>query len=120
MPQLIVVPNALLTVVETNAYLAKAARILSAGERSEIVDTLASDPQCGDVVPGGGGIRKVRFGAKGKGKRGGVRVIYYYHSRRMPLFLLTVFGKNEKSDLSQGEIRQLAKAVKQIPSTYGA
>lgn len=85
-----------------------------------IVNELAADPERGDVIPEGGGIRKARFAAEGRGKRGGVRVIYYYHGRRMPLFLLAVFAKNERSDLSRDEVHRLAKAVKVIARAYGA
>jgi hypothetical protein len=113
------VPDTLLTVVETDAYLAKAGKLMSEAERLEIVNTLAADPECGEVIRGGGGIRKARFGLSGRGKRGGARVVYFYHSRRIPAFLLTVFAKNERSDLTQDEINQLAKAVKLIAKTYG-
>jgi hypothetical protein len=66
------------TVVETPVYLADAKRLFSPDEQKAIVDRLAVDPLCGLVIPGGGGIRKVRFGFGGRGKSGGVRIIYLF------------------------------------------
>jgi hypothetical protein len=64
------------TVVETPSYLADADRLFSQTERAAVVDRLASDPTCGVIIPGGGGIRKVRFGFGARGKRSGARIIY--------------------------------------------
>jgi hypothetical protein len=62
-------------------------------------------------MPGTGGVRKLRWALEGKGKRGGARIIYYFHSRAMPIFLLTVFSKNEKVDLSKSEKNELRKLI---------
>jgi hypothetical protein len=70
-------------------------------------------------MQGTGGIRKLRWSAQGRGKSGGVRVIYYYHNETIPLFLLTVFGKGEKSNLSKSERNQLVKVTAQIIKQYG-
>jgi len=108
-----------ITVVETNAYLARAERRMTAAERSAAVFMIAADPFCGDMIEGGGGIRKVRFAVGGRGKSGGVRIIYYYHNATIPVFLLTVFAKSEKSNLSKAERNALAAAAKQIARAYG-
>jgi len=76
-----------------------------------VIDHLAAQPRAGDLIQGTGGIRKLRWARGGRGKSGGVRVIYYFHSDRIPLYLLTVFGKGEKADLSKGERNELAKLV---------
>lgn len=76
-----------------------------------MIDRLAAQPRAGDLIQGTGGIRKLRWARGGRGKSGGVRVIYYFHSDRIPLYLLTVFGKGEKADLSKGERNELAKLV---------
>jgi len=76
-----------------------------------VIDRLAAQPRAGDLIQGTGGIRKLRWARGGRGKSGGVRVIYYFHSDRIPLYLLTVFGKGEKADLSKGERNELAKLV---------
>lgn len=109
----------LLTIVETNAYLADAKGLLTDEERAVIAETIATDPERGDVIVGGGGIRKIRFAVGGRGKSGGARVVYLYHSMGFPAFLLTVFGKNERADLTRAEVNALAVAVKRIIATYG-
>src|SRR4051812_22425181 len=99
------------TVVETPSYLAEAERLFSSRERAAIVDRLATDPTCGVVIPGSGGIRKVRFGFGGRGKSGGARIIYLFSGESLPVFVLAVFAKNEKADLSAAERNALGKAV---------
>jgi hypothetical protein len=71
-------------------------------------------PNAGVLIQGAGGIRKLRWARSGGGKSGGVRVIYYYHSEGMPLYLLTIFGKNEKANISMEEKNLLSKAVKNL------
>jgi hypothetical protein len=66
------------TVVETPAYLVDAERLFSSEERSAIIDRIAADPTCGVVIPGSGGVRKVRFGFGARGKSGGARIIYFF------------------------------------------
>jgi hypothetical protein len=101
----------LITVAELPEYIRCAARLLSESERRDVIDHLAAQPRAGDLIQGTGGIRKLRWARGGRGKSGGVRVIYYFHSDRIPLYLLTVFGKGEKTDLSKGERNELAKLV---------
>ncbi|MBL8073525.1 MAG: type II toxin-antitoxin system RelE/ParE family toxin, partial [Nitrospira sp.] len=92
------------TVIETDAYLSDAKRAgLSEQERMSIVEYLAKDPQAGDDIQGTGGARKIRFAGKGKGKRGGYRVITFFSGTDIPVFLLNVFAKNERVDLTQVE-----------------
>jgi hypothetical protein len=66
-----------------------------------------------------GGIRKFRWASGSKGKSGGVRVIYYYHNESTPLFLLTVFGKSEKPNLSKAERNELAQFTSILVKNYG-
>jgi len=106
------------TVVETQTYLADAQKLFSRVERAAIVDRLASDPKCGVLIPGGGGIRKVRFGFRSRGKSGGARVIYLFGGEDLPVFVLAVFAKNEKSDLSAAERNALAKMVGDMIKSY--
>ncbi|HFE48286.1 MAG TPA: addiction module toxin RelE [Chromatiaceae bacterium] len=80
----------------------------------DLVAYLAEHPGAGVMVQGTGGIRKLRWARHGKGKRGGIRVIYYFHSGMMPLYLLAAFGKNEKANLSAEEKQSLAKAVTEL------
>lgn len=110
--------KALITVVETSSFKAMAKGVLTAEETIGLIDTLAANPEAGAVIVGGAGIRKVRVSAKGKGKSGGARVIYYYHDNSIPIFLLTVFAKNEKDNLSDAEKAALAKVARAIKESY--
>ncbi len=106
------------TVVETPSYLADAERLFSSDERKAIVDRLASDPPCGVIIPGSGGIRKIRFGFSGRGKSGGARIIYLFSGASLPVFLLAAFAKNEKANLSPAERNSLAKMVAAMIEDY--
>lgn len=101
----------LITVGETPEYIRRAAKLLSEPERTDLIDHVAANPKAGDLIQGTGGVRKLRWARSGRGKSGGVRVIYYFHSEALPLYLLTVFGKGNKADLSQAERSGLARLV---------
>lgn len=109
----------LLTVVETPSYLRDAERALSEAEREKIVAMLAADPTCGDLIKQGGGIRKLRVPIEGRGKRGGGRVIYFYHNETFPVFALAFFAKNDRADLRDKQRNALAAFVKHLTKTYG-
>jgi DNA-binding transcriptional regulator YiaG len=74
-----------------------------------IVALVAADPECGDLIRGTGGFRKVRVARKGMGKSGGARVVYIWHNPRFPVFLITVFPRNQKENLSMAELNELRK-----------
>jgi hypothetical protein len=96
------------TVIETNAYLRAAVEArLSEAEREAIVLAVAENPELGDPIPGTGGCRKFRFAGRGKGKSGGYRIITFFSGRTIPVFLITVFNKGEKSNLSRAEQNKL-------------
>ena len=92
----------------------KASRLLSEGEREELITYLSEHPCIGVIMEGSGGIRKLRWARSGRGKSGGIRVVYYFFDETMPLYLLTAFGKNEKANLSQKERNLLAKVVENL------
>ena len=105
------------TVIETDSYIraAKDAK-MSTEEMASAVDLVAVDPEAGDVMQGTGGVRKARLAGRGKGKSGGYRIVWYFGGGDIPVFLLTVFGKGEKANLSQGErnaLRQMTKLLKE-------
>ncbi len=108
------------TVVETKAFTGRAKGRMSAAEVDRAIEVIARDPLCGDLIQGTGGIRKVRFAVKGQGKSGGVRIVYYYFNESMPVFLLTVFAKNEKADLTRAERNALGKVARALRESYGA
>ena len=99
------------TITELPEYIRRADELLNEVERKSVIDYLAAHPRAGDILEGSGGIRKLRWARGGKGKSGGVRVIYYYHDHRIPLYLLTVFGKSEKSNITKSERNELANLV---------
>ena len=101
----------MLTVAELPEYLRAAGKLLSEADRRAEVDYLATHPKAGDLIEGTGGVRKLRWARDGRGKSGGVRVIYYVHSEAMPLYLLTMFAKNERANLSKAERNGLAGLV---------
>lgn len=103
-------PSELCTVAETSAFSRRAEVLLSAEEKDDLVYALACNPQAGVEIPGTGGVRKLRWAAGGKGTRGGVRIVYFFHNAFSPLYALYIFGKGEKEDLSPAE----KKAMKQI------
>jgi hypothetical protein len=84
------------------------------GEQDAVIDLVAYEPACGDLIPGTGGLRKVRIGRGGAGKRGGARVVYYFHDSDMPIYLLALYAKNEKGDLTPTEKKEFARLVKEI------
>jgi hypothetical protein len=105
-------------VVETPPYLADAERLFTDDERTAIVDQVAADRRCGVVIPGSGGIRKLRVGVVGRGKRGGARIIYLFGGEDVPVFLLAAFAKNEKSDLTASERATLSKQMITMLADY--
>jgi hypothetical protein len=115
-----VVGNILHTVVETPEFWRRAKSRLSAAELVELINYIAAHPDAGDVMAGTGGARKLRWAVKGKGKSGGVRVITFYSGPPIPVFLLSVFGKGEKSNLSNAERNELRKALRMLVAAYSA
>lgn len=78
---------------------------------------LMNEPDAGALIRGSGGVRKVRWGARGKGKSGGVRVIYYWVTAEDQILMLTIYGKGEKEDLSAADLKRIVKLVEE--STNG-
>lgn len=108
----------MLTIAEVPEYIRRAEKLLTEEERRDIVDYLAANPRAGDLMEGTGGVRKLRWGRQGRGKSGGVRVIYYVHSELMPLYLLTLFAKNERANLTKAERNELAGLVDILVSAW--
>ncbi len=105
----------LITVAETPLFVRQAEEVWSNAEREEFVNYIAGNPKAGDIIPETGGVRKVRWSTKGSGKRGGARVVYFYADPGRPLYLLMVYAKARKEDLSTEEkrtVRSLALILK--------
>jgi hypothetical protein len=105
------------TVVELPEFLRRAKAIMSDEERAAVVDMIAADPEAG--VSLGGGLRKVRIARQGGGKSGGYRTIYVFGGARIPIFLVTVFAKNEKDNLSKAEQADLVMLSRALLAEYG-
>lgn len=91
---------------------------LGEGEIAAIVDMIAENPEAGDIMKGTGGARKIRFAGRGKGKSGGYRVITYFASEDMPVFLLDLYGKGEKGNLTSAERNHLLVILPRIAMAY--
>ncbi len=108
----------LITVAETPEYIRLADKLLSSEERRDLISYLAAHPRAGDLIESTKGVRKLRWARGGRGKSGGVRVIYYVHSEAMPLYLLTLFAKSERANISKAERNDLASLVDILVSTW--
>lgn len=108
----------LVTVVETPEFIARTDKLMPDEDRQKLIDYLARNPTAGDLMPGTGGVRKLRWGLEGRGKRGGARIIYFFHSAETPLFTLTAFAKNERADLSQEDRNGFRRLTKLLVETY--
>jgi hypothetical protein len=106
-----------ITVAETHMFRRQAEKIWGEDELAALVDHLALNPEDGDVIPGTGGVRKLRWGKAGVGKRGGVRVIYFYYRPDCPLYLLLAYAKAQASDLSGDEKKAVAAFAATIKAT---
>lgn len=106
------------TIAETPEYIRRAEKLLSDDERRDVLSYLATHPRAGDLMEGTGGVRKLRWSRGGRGKSGGVRVIYYFYAETMPLYLLTLFAKNERANLTKAERNDLAGLVGLLVSAW--
>jgi hypothetical protein len=93
---------------------------MTAEEIDKLADFLAENPAAGDVIAGTGGCRKVRVAGKSKGKSGGYRAITFFSGDNMPVFVITVFAKGERTDLSKSERNRLQGMTKAIVAEYAA
>ena len=98
---------------EAPAFTRYVSSYLTDNEYREMQGRLANAPEAGDMIPGTGGFRKLRWAdpKRGKGQRGGLRVIYYYFREERQIWLITLYGKNEASDLTPKEKRALKSAI---------
>ena len=109
-----------MTVVETARFLKDAKPLMSDTEREELVAFVGENPQAGEIMPETGGVRKIRWALAGRGKRGGARVIYYFHDERLPVLLPAAYGKNEKANLSKAERNDMKRLIPVLAAGYPA
>lgn len=105
-------------VTEATSFERQAKTIWSDDERHAFIDFISLNPEAGALIPGTGGLRKVRWSARGAGKRGGARVIYYYFDEEHPLYLLMIFAKSRKTDMSPAEKRSASAFAAELKRTW--
>ncbi len=99
------------SVAETSIFTRRADALLNREDRAALIATLASNPKAGDLVPGLGGIRKLRFAPAGRGKSGAFRVIHYYAGADLPVLALLIYAKNEQDNISPDQRRALLAVI---------
>jgi len=97
--------------IETKLFSRLVADVLTDEEYSSLQNALIKDPEAGDLIPGSGGIRKLRWGVAGRGKRGGIRVIYYARVRRGQIWMLTLYAKNVVDNIPANVLRQIKEEI---------
>ena len=97
--------------IEAPLFTRRVHEYLADDEYAALQWALALRPEAGAVIPGSGGIRKLRWAGKGHGKRGGLRVIYYWRDRKGEIWLLTLYAKNEAENIPLHVLRELRKEI---------
>ncbi len=97
--------------IETPFFTKAIQRYLSDEEYAQLQEHLDANPDAGTLVPGSGGIRKLRWGLGGRGKRGGLRVIYYLRLKQEEIWMLTLYGKNVRENIPAHMLKQLKEAI---------
>lgn len=100
-------------IAETSLFTKEIIKLLSDDEYKNLQNHLAEHPECGDIIKGSGGLRKLRWKVEGRGKSGGIRNIYYYAKEKHLILMIFVYPKSKTSDLSQKQIEMLRKAFLQ-------
>jgi hypothetical protein len=106
--------NRTVVFVETQIFTQMVKEYLSDEEYAELQKYIMKDPEVGKIIRGGGGVRKVRWSREGVGKSGGVRAIYYWVKKRDEVYMLTMYSKNEKENISKKTLAQIAKSLEDI------
>ena len=104
-------------VIATRTYEKRIAKLLPPDERLEMENAVAADPERYPVVAGTKGVRKARWSRPGTGKRGGIRLIYYFWVAPNAVFLITAYAKNEKEDLTDADKKEIRKIVENLKRT---
>ncbi len=99
--------------LETPIFTARLRGLLDEDQYRTLQLALLLRPEQGPVIPGSGGLRKLRWPGRGRGKRGGLRVIYYWASREQAFYMLYVYAKNEQGDLTPTQVNTLRRAVQE-------
>jgi hypothetical protein len=101
----------MISFVETRLFTRLVQEYLSDDEYSALQQALLHDPEAGAIVPGSGGVRKLRWGVAGRGKRGGLRVIYFLRTRQGQIWMLTIYPKNVAENIPAHVLRQIREEI---------
>lgn len=99
------------SVLETSIFTRRADALLTAEDRADLITVLATNPLAGALIPGAGGIRKLRFAPAGRGKSGAFRTVYYVGGQDRPVLALLIYGKNEQSNPTPEQLQRMLRAV---------
>jgi hypothetical protein len=102
-----------MVIVETSIFSRQVQSLLDDDDYRRLQTILVVRPDAGDLIPGGGGLRKIRWGAQGRGKRGGVRVIYYWAVRQEHILMLLMYAKNERDNLTAEQLKVLRRIIEE-------
>lgn len=102
-----------MVIVETSVFTRQVQKLLSDDEYRHLQMELVSRPDVGAIIPGSGGLRKMRWGLRGRGKRGGARIIYYWAVEQNRLLMLFMYPKNVRDDLSSAQLKMLKRIVEE-------
>jgi mRNA-degrading endonuclease RelE of RelBE toxin-antitoxin system len=97
--------------IETKLFTRLVGEYLTDEQYSQLQHALAVEPELGAVIPGSGGVRKVRWGSSGRGKRGGVRVIYYVKTGHGQIWMLTIYAKSVKETIPADVLRHITEEI---------
>lgn len=103
-----------ITIAEMTDFIDDSKNVFTDKEYDDLVLFLAEHPDSGELIPGTGGVRKLRWRAKGQGQRGGARVIYYFRDLNVPVYLLAVYAKGEKLNITEREKKEMSRMVDMI------
>jgi hypothetical protein len=98
----------------TKSYERAIRKLIAVSARREMEAAIAADPRAAPVIPGTGGIRKLRWAVPGRGKRGGIRTIYFYHAEPGAIYMLTAYAKSDRDDLTPDDRKAWSRLVTAI------
>lgn len=108
------------TIVELPTFTRKATKLLTEDEYADLLVFISFFAETGDIIRGGGGFRKLRWARGNRGKSAGVRTVYFYYDDTIPVLMAAIYGKNEKSNLSQAEINDLYNLAQMLKGARNA
>ena len=101
----------MISFIETKLFTRLVQDYLSDDEYAALQQALLADPEVGAIIPGSGGVRKLRWGVAGRGKRGGIRVIYFLHTRHGQIWMLTLYAKNVAENIPANVLKQIKDEI---------